>query len=133
MYHPIHTFIRWCHMFTVRHDYHANSCECWRLLEYSWASLNYALRIVTKSLCSCLHMFNTIIELHVINENNLFVGKWKWILIVIKVYMYVYIYIVETFTTLSENLCGSKTQYHGIFDISSFILNLIELWQKSID
>ena len=39
-------------------------------LECSWASLSFALHIVAKSLCSCLHLFDAIIELNAMNEQN---------------------------------------------------------------
>jgi hypothetical protein len=56
-----------------------------RLLKLSWASLGFALYKVGKLLCSYLCLFDTIIEVHAMNENieDFLIEKWKWNLYVI--------------------------------------------------
>ena len=54
-------------------------------------SLEFSLWIVGKLLCSCLCLFDAIIELHTMDERNDFndflIGKWKWILYVMMAYL----------------------------------------------
>ena len=47
----------------------------WRLLEFSWDPLSFALQIVAKLICVCLCLLDAIVELHAMVEktnNNLF-------------------------------------------------------------
>ena len=68
--------------------------------------MSFALQFVAKLLCSCLHLFDVVIELHPVDENmfnDFLIGKWMWIEYVIKACllhdMY-YVYVVEAFITL---------------------------------
>ena len=40
-----------------------------RVLKGSWTSLNFALQIKVKLLCSCLRLFDVIVKLHAMDEN----------------------------------------------------------------
>ena len=54
-------------------------------------------------LCYCLCLFHIIVELHAMDENNHFIGKWKWILCVVNAFFIhdiYFVYLVETFITL---------------------------------
>ena len=41
-----------------------------RLLKLSWVPLGFAPHVKAKILCSCLCLFDAIIELHAMNEKN---------------------------------------------------------------
>lgn len=60
-----------------------------------------------KLLCSCLCVFDVVVELHAMDEkmfNDFLIGKWKWFLYVIKAYLInalYFVYVVEAFITLN--------------------------------
>ena len=55
----------------------------------SWAPLSSALLIEANLLCSCLCLFDAIVELHAMLEvvHDFLITKWTWILHVIKAYL----------------------------------------------
>ena len=71
-------------MVIVLHDYHVYSCQGFHLGSWFlqvggfWNAnglLELCSRIVAKLLYSCLCLFDTIIKLQVVDENNLFTAK----------------------------------------------------------
>ena len=84
-FHPINIFIHCYYMVTssmTTMHVHVRVC-IWvsRFLQTSgswsahWASFSYALWFVPKSLCSCLCLFDMIIELHTMNQIHFFIWK----------------------------------------------------------
>ena len=90
----------------------------WKFLERSWVSLSFVLWIVTKLLCSCLCLFDIIIELHGMDEKNvqwLSHWKWKWILLGIMVYIVHYFYFVYVLEHVTKLNWKVEYKYTSLF------------------
>ena len=66
-------------MIIVLNDYFVHSCQGlhldtrslpMRLLKHSLVSLSSTLQIKAKLLCSCLRLFDAIVELHIMDEKK---------------------------------------------------------------
>ena len=61
--------------------------------------LDFALRIMAKLLCSCLCLFDAIVELHVVDEKMIF--DVIYIYIYILMHCFYFVIVVEAFITLN--------------------------------